>query len=81
MKLRSNKTQLRKFQKNAKLKKGNFDENFDRKGRRDGRLNLGPADINDTHPTDAVLGTLRIVQSDNYYEYKFLDPWYGSFRF
>ena len=28
MKLRSNKTQLRKFQKNAKLKKGNLDENL-----------------------------------------------------
>ena len=52
MKLRSNKTQLRKFQKNAKLKKG---KNIKLKGklRRDGRLNHGPADINDTcHVSD-----------------------------
>ena len=77
MKLRSNKTQLRKFQKNAKLKKGNFDKIFytTRETKEEPKINPGVRGhkrhrVNEVRRMDAVRGTLRVWRDND----KFLDP-------
>ena len=68
MKLRSNKTQLRKFQKNAKLKKGNFDKIFytnrETKDKRKIKFRVRGHKrqrVNEVRRMDGVRGTLRAI--------------------